>query len=217
MVQIVGHNCVICQERIGSALDSHFCPSCGNAVHSACATSSPKPPECCLACGSSVIERVPDQERNKRTESATAVDGNRHESKYTPFRYLVGVLLFLGIVFSTPIFTFGTIITHADGGGPPVEVYFCSAFAILSLLAFPGYFAFPYSRRFQAIAWLALACAGYTLLMVGMFGYLKSNQQMLPAKNREFLDVTTIHYERCAALCACLLVVWFKFVRRRRD
>jgi hypothetical protein len=52
MPQLVGQRCVICLQRISSALAGRFCPACGQASHFACGGSSPERSEgLCLECG----------------------------------------------------------------------------------------------------------------------------------------------------------------------
>jgi cyclophilin family peptidyl-prolyl cis-trans isomerase len=56
MPQLVGRNCVICNQQINSALDAEFCTSCGNSVHRQCREDYQAPddrsePSRCRLCG----------------------------------------------------------------------------------------------------------------------------------------------------------------------
>jgi hypothetical protein len=52
MSQLVGQNCRLCGNRIGSALDAHFCDACRNPIHNECVVPSERQGEGkCLTCG----------------------------------------------------------------------------------------------------------------------------------------------------------------------
>jgi hypothetical protein len=48
--QLVGQNCVICGNRIGSELDARFCTTCRSPVHTACTAERPPADGACPTC-----------------------------------------------------------------------------------------------------------------------------------------------------------------------
>ena len=57
MAQLVGQNCVHCEERIANELDAHFCEKCGSPVHNRCLR--PGGDSGCPACGAAVSIPTP--------------------------------------------------------------------------------------------------------------------------------------------------------------
>ncbi len=70
MLQLVGRDCVICNDRISSTLDAEFCESCGNPVHRSCREKFQKPEgqdsSRCAQCGGdpqdAPVEQAPPAE-----------------------------------------------------------------------------------------------------------------------------------------------------------
>src|SRR5262249_10264805 len=68
MRQLVGLRCVLCQERIESVVEGHFCCVCTCPVHKACRPKEPRDPATCPMCGSPalVIAEHIQQEHEER-------------------------------------------------------------------------------------------------------------------------------------------------------
>jgi len=63
MAQLVGSVCVLCQRRIGSILEGHFCRACSQSIHEACLKPKGLAQSAghCTECGSPVVAtRVPN-------------------------------------------------------------------------------------------------------------------------------------------------------------
>jgi hypothetical protein len=130
-------------------------------------------------------------------------------------RYVIGVTLFIGfVVFVTPT-ELAILITPAKPGDPVGLAQFgvtCAAF-----LGPPGYFLFPYRRRFQAVAWLSLACMCYSLALFGLLTFMQMNLEMITSPDgREFIRGMTIHHDRLAVITALQLAVWALLFRKKR-
>ena len=69
MPQLVGRICTICQERVPSELDGHFCQACGNPVHAACSHTSQEA-NTCGTCGTN--HRAADRAQAKEEEARQA-------------------------------------------------------------------------------------------------------------------------------------------------
>ena len=215
MAQLVGQMCVVCRERIGSVLDSRFCPDCGCPVHAVCSTTAQRSEGSCPACGAPAAEVAARRGTAEKEVSRQPAAGLPHSDGLVLLRYVIGVLLFGGfVVFVTPT-ELAIAISYATPGDPGGLMGFgmtCGA-----VLGLPGYFVFPYRRRFQAVAWLSLACMGYSLLLFGIISLMKMNPDILSSPDgREFVRGATIHYDRLAAITAVQLVAWAALFRRKR-
>lgn len=215
MAQLVGQMCVICRARIGNALESRFCPSCGCPVHTACATATAVAPEgACHACGAPAAEVAP--RRTAAEVETVRPPGDWTRAEALVLRYVLGVLLFGGlVVFVTPT-ELAVVLSQADRSGDPGGLL-SFGLTCATVLGLPGYFAFPYRRRFQAVAWLALACMGYSLLLFGALTLLKAEPRLVSSPGgREFIQGVTIHYDRLLAITAVQFAVWAALVRKSR-
>jgi hypothetical protein len=130
-------------------------------------------------------------------------------------RYALGALLFGGfVVFVTPT-ELAVIVSQAERSGDPGGLmgFGLTCAAVLGL---PGYFAFPF-RRLQAVAWLSLACMGYSLLIFGFLSVIKAEPRLVSSPDgREFIRGVTVHYDRLAAISAVQFVAWGALFRRKR-
>jgi hypothetical protein len=118
-------------------------------------------------------------------------------------------------VFVTPA-EMGVVVSTSDGSGDPGGLL-CFGLTCAAIFGLPGCLSFPYQRRLQAVAWLALACAAYSLLIFGILTTSKLNPQMLSSPaGRDFVQKLTIHYDRLAAITIIQLAVWATLFRRKR-
>ncbi|QJX00287.1 hypothetical protein [Frigoriglobus tundricola] len=126
-------------------------------------------------------------------------------------RYVIGVLFFGGfVVFVTPA-EMAVVVSTSDGSGDPLGLL---GFGLTCAIIFgaPGYFAFPYRRRFQAVGWLALACMGYGTILFGMLALLKRTPAILTSPDsRSFVEKLTIHYGILAAITLAEFATWACF------
>lgn len=132
-------------------------------------------------------------------------------------RFVLGVLLFGGFaIFVTPVVVVA-MIAPADGSGNLMAL---ARFAIGSALVFgiPGYFAFPFERRLQAVAFLALACLGYGSFLVGVLSLLKTSPAILPdPEARAFFEGMHFRYGVFAAFAIVAASVFLALFRRERQ
>jgi hypothetical protein len=71
MVQLVGLNCVVCQEKIFSAIDALFCELCGNPVHRGCLKAEPfeNREGICPGCTGKVDSPIAQRVQSERKEA----------------------------------------------------------------------------------------------------------------------------------------------------
>lgn len=131
-------------------------------------------------------------------------------------RYVVGTLLFgLFLVFATPS-TLVLFMRASDGTGDPAGLL---TFGVVSALIFgvPGFLAFPRARRLQAVAWLSLACMGYTMMVTAVLSFAKANPAVLRAsETRAFMDGVSFRWGALLLVLLAELVIWAALFRRKR-
>lgn len=217
MTQIVGRTCVVCCKRISNALDSRFCPSCGCPVHAVCATAAPRSEGACPACGAPAAEVTTRREAARQEAARESADKPPQRGGLVLLRYVLGVLLFGGfVVFVTPT-ELAVVVSQAERSGDPGGLM-GFGLTCATVLGLPGYFAFPFRRRLQAVAWLALACMGYSLLIFGFLSVIKAEPRLVSSPDgREFVQGMTVHYDRLAAISTVQFVAWATLFRRKRD
>jgi hypothetical protein len=69
MPQLVGLECVVCGQRIGSIIDGKFCDGCGNPIHAACRITSPAAESAsCPQCGCNPATQIAREVRQERKD-----------------------------------------------------------------------------------------------------------------------------------------------------
>jgi hypothetical protein len=88
----------------------------------------------------------------------------------------------------------------------------------LLLFGIPGFFAFPYERRVQAVGWLAFAAMVYLLLLLAFIALMKYVTWFpLSAGNRVFLSKVNLRYGLIAVTVAVLSAAWLLLFHKRRS
>lgn len=131
-------------------------------------------------------------------------------------RYLFGLLLFGGLaIFVTPV----TIVGMLSSTDSPRSVMGLVNFGLGAalVLGIPGYFAFPYEKRLQAVAWLALACLAYGSFLVAVLSFIRANPVILGDPGaRAFYEKTHFHYDYFALVAIMQLAIFLALFRRQR-
>lgn len=103
MPQLVNMHCVVCEQRISSALDARFCPGCMSPVHNACLKENAKRGEptenTCKICGA--IRDNPQAVAVRAQELNEVVQSMRGHTDWTLaslgiIAFVVGFVLFFG-------------------------------------------------------------------------------------------------------------------------
>jgi hypothetical protein len=163
MRQLVGQNCAVCGNRIGSVVDGRFCEGCGNPVHDNCSKPAPEPvsndellsvadQQFCPRCGAIPQTVVAVEVRNERLAHRAAAEIAPLADAARPYRTWRAVSRLFGL--------FGVvIILHG----------------ILNLKLPPDPASPATPAEMRAIGRLAII-GGTVLVTVGLvFGWLKWN------------------------------------------
>ncbi|MCM2315747.1 MAG: hypothetical protein NDJ92_11425 [Thermoanaerobaculia bacterium] len=131
-------------------------------------------------------------------------------------RFLFGVLLFGGFaIFVTPVLIVGMLLTAASPGNAMGFVKFGVGAAVI--FGIPGYFTFPYERRLQAVAWLALACLAYGGFLVAVLTLLGASPALFTDPGaRSFYENLHFDYGSFAIVSIVQIATFICLFRRRR-
>lgn len=131
-------------------------------------------------------------------------------------RYLLGILLFGGFaMFVTPV----TIVGMLASTEAPRHVMSLVSFGLGAAVIFgiPGYFAFPWERRLQAVAWLALACLAYGSFLVAALSLMKAVPALFSDPGaRAFYEGMRFRYGYFAAVAIVEVAIFLALFRRER-
>lgn len=131
-------------------------------------------------------------------------------------RIVLGVLLFGGFVmFVTPV----TVVGMLSSADAPKDLTGLVNFGLGAALVFgiPGYFAFPWERRLQAVAWLAAACLAYGGFLVGVLSFIQANPAIMSDPGaRTFFGRTHFRLGPLAVIAAVLVAIFLALFRRNR-
>lgn len=80
MPQLVGSNCIVCQQRIQAINEGRFCQSCGNPIHNHCLKTAPKgiSEGTCSICGGDLLNPVSVTFRREQERKAKAAQENKY-------------------------------------------------------------------------------------------------------------------------------------------